>query len=47
MKELVELNMVKSITWVPTIKQLADCMTKKGVKADWLLHVAIKNKLHF
>ena len=47
MKELVELNMVKSITWVPTIKQLADCMTKKGVKADWLLNVASKNKLHF
>ena len=44
-KELVELKMVKDVTWVPTDKQLADCMTKKGKKADWLLNVGSSNKL--
>ena len=46
-KELIDLKMVKSITWVPTDKMLADCMTKKGKKADWLLNVASKNEQQF
>ena len=33
MKELVSLDMVKSISWVPTHEQLADCLTKKGKKS--------------
>ena len=44
-KEMMELGMVKSIEWVPTDKQLADCMTKKGKKAEWLLRVASENTL--
>ena len=45
MKELIELKMVKDVHWVPTAEQLADCMTKHGKKADWLLKVASGNKL--
>lgn len=44
-KELVELKMVESVEWVPTTKQLADCMTKKGKNPNWLLHVANKNMM--
>ena len=47
LKELMQNKMVKSIQWVPTDKQLADCMTKKGSKdkANWLLDVAKTNYL--
>ena len=45
MKELIELKIVKDVHWVPTAEQLADCMTKYGKKADWLLKVASRNKL--
>ena len=46
LKELIQLGMVRSVDWVPTNKQLADCMTKKGSfkKGDWLLAVARTNK---
>ena len=30
MKEMISLGMVNSVDWVPTDKQLADCMTKRG-----------------
>ena len=46
-KELIDLNMLKSVQWVPTDKQLADALTKKGKKADWLLSVASTNKLAY
>ena len=45
-KELMELKMVKEVNWVPTQKQLADCMTKRGHKSDWLLSVAKNNRLN-
>ena len=45
MKELFTLDMITDVSWVPTIQQLADCMTKTGKKSDWLLAVASKNKL--
>ena len=47
MKELMQNKKVKGIQWVPTDKQLADCMTKKGSrdKANWLLDVAKNNYL--
>ena len=46
-KELMELKMVKDVHWVPTKEQLADCLTKQGKRADWLLKVASRNKLVF
>ena len=45
LKELLELKMVETVKWVPTEKQLADCLTKKGKKGDWLLRVASLNLL--
>ena len=47
-KELIELGMVKAVYWVPTNKQLADCLTKKGMssKDDWLLSVNSLNTLN-
>ena len=44
-KELMELGAVEKVHWVPTAEQLADCMTKKNVKADWLLSAACQNVL--
>ena len=46
-KELMHLNNVKSVDWVPTDEQLADCLTKKGTiaKSRWLLKVAEENNL--
>ena len=43
----MELGIVSAVDWVPTNKQLADCLTKKGTekKADWLLSVARTNTL--
>ena len=43
----MELGMVKSVDWVPTDFQLADCLTKKGtvLKSEWLLAVADSNSL--
>ena len=46
-KELISLDMLKSVSWVPTDLQLADCMTKKGKNADWLLNVASNNILEY
>ena len=37
--------MVEDVDWVSTSKQLADCLTKKGTNAKWLLHVASRNTL--
>ena len=45
MKELIELKLVRDVSWVPTLQQLADCMTKGGKNSDWLLRVASKNRL--
>ena len=45
LKESLEKGFVESIEWVPTKSQLADCLTKKGVKADWLLKLGANNKL--
>ena len=45
MKELVESKMVEDVSWVPTIEQLADCMTKYVTNSDWLLRVANTNRL--
>ena len=44
-KELIDLKMLKDVHWVSTKQQLADCMTKAGKKADWLLKVASENEL--
>ena len=44
-KEMKQLGYVRDISWVPTNKQLADCMTKTNKKADWLLNVASSNTL--
>ena len=45
MKELMQLGAVANIVWVPTEKQLADCMTKKGHRAISLLELAGTNVL--
>ena len=44
-KELMDLKMIKSIDWVETKMQLADCLTKQGKGADWLLKVSATNKI--
>ena len=44
-KELVELQMLKNVHWVPTGEQLADCMTKLAKNANWLLKVASSNRM--
>ena len=44
-KEMIDLQMVGKVKWVPAAEMLADCMTKRGIKADWLLKVASSNKL--
>ena len=45
MKELMDIGMIKDVYWVPTIKQLADCLTKRGKSAQWLIRVASNNHL--
>ena len=44
MKELMQHGEVTDVIWVPTDKQIADCMTKKGKKADSLVQIAKTNK---
>ena len=44
-KELMDLQMVEEVSWVPTKYQLADCMTKRGQTSGWLLRVASYNRL--
>ena len=44
MKELMQRGEVSEIAWVPTDKQLADCMTKKGKGASDLLEIAEGSK---
>ena len=44
-KELMDLKMIEEINWVPTLEQLADCMTKRGHNSGWLLKVASENRL--
>ena len=48
-KEMIELRMIESVDWVSTDEQLADCMTKSGLrkKSDWLLKVASTNRVQF
>ena len=45
MKELLMMKMIDSIQWVPTHKQLADGLTKKGRRTDWLMNVLESNTL--
>ena len=45
MKQMKQLGLVDTVEWVPTDKQLADCMTKANKKAEWLLRVARDNQL--
>ena len=45
MKELIQLRMVNDVSWVPTDKQLADCMTKRGKNASTLLQLADNRRL--
>ena len=40
MKQLMQLGEVSEVNWVPTEKQLADCMTKKGKRGTELLDIA-------
>ena len=37
-QELIDLKMVEQVSWVPTHKQLADCMIKRGQSSEWLLN---------
>ena len=46
LKELISMKMINDVQWVPTNLQLADCLTKKGKKADWLLQTARANTLN-
>ena len=43
-KELMELKMIQEVNWVPTLEQLADCMTKRGNNSGWLLRVGSYNR---
>jgi hypothetical protein len=45
-KELMELQMIQEVNWVPTLEQLADCMTKRGNNSGWLLRVGSYNRLN-
>ena len=45
MKELIQHGQVSNICWVPTDKQIADFMTKKGKRGDILLELAGSNYL--
>ena len=47
MKELLDLGIVQDVSWVPTNSQLADCLTKRGKNAHWLIKVASQNTLEF
>ena len=38
-KELLTMKMIEPIQWVPTHQQLADGLTKKGRRSDWLMNV--------
>ena len=44
-KELLTMKMIEKIQWVPTHKQLADGLTKKGRRSDWLMTVLESNTL--
>ena len=44
MKELLELGMVVGVCWVSTNDQLADCLTKKGKRAEGILKLLSNNK---
>ena len=46
MMELMELKMIQEVNWVPTVEQLADCMTKRGNNSGWLLRVGSYNRLN-
>ena len=45
MKKFMDQGIITDVHWVPTEKQLADCLTKAGKRADWLLKVASINRL--
>ena len=45
LKQLIDFKMIEDVLWVPTNEQLADCLTKKGNNAKWLLSVASNNRL--
>ena len=44
-KELLMIKMIERIQWVPTHKELADGLTKKGRRSDWLMTVLKSNTL--
>ena len=46
LKELVTTGEVNSVRWCPGALQLADCMTKKGAKADELMNILRTGKLN-
>ena len=43
MKELMDLRMIEDVLWVPTSEQLADSLTKRSNKHDWLMRVCQTN----
>ena len=45
LKELMDMKMIEEVHWVPTNRQLADCMTKRGQTSGWLLRVGNYNRL--
>ena len=45
MKELIDYEMIQDVIWVPTKDQLADSLTKRSYKNDWLLRVCQSNKI--
>lgn len=44
-KQMIERNEIKSVSWVETDQQLADCLTKKGVNVNKLMNVIVNG--HF
>ena len=39
LREMIHSKSIYDVKWVPTNKQLADCLTKQGAKSDQLLAV--------
>ena len=45
LREMVQRNEIQAITWIPTSKQIADCLTKRGSSSIKLLEVLHNNQL--
>ena len=39
LRNMVENKEISSVYWIPTCKQLTDCLTKKGASSEHLLAV--------